>query len=96
MATKRGYTFDEMVKIAEKEKEQMRQQGDWRITPYGDVEHTTKGYLIEQDRLGDEDWILHMSRKKWVNLNEFFPVFSLACKEARINSKQIVHRGKAQ
>lgn len=38
------------------------------------------GYTIHADQLRNEDWILHMTEKRWVNFNDFIPAYFLALK----------------
>lgn len=49
--------------------------GDWEIdTIAGNL--TYKGYYeIGFDVIMDQDWILHLSKKNWINFNDFIPAY---------------------
>lgn len=56
---------------------------DWFIYNDGTIEYTGKDYpeyFIEGTRLVKENWLLHMSRKAWVDMNIFIPVYIHALK----------------
>lgn len=64
---------------------------EWDISPEFDITHRQSGYLIQGDRLVEKDWILHMSEKRWVDLNTFIPAYfealrRLGCKEVTVLS----------
>ena len=48
---------------------------DWIITPEGDLLRPSNDYLIEADRLEEDDWMLHLMTKDWMDFNTFLPVY---------------------
>lgn len=72
-----------------------KEQQDWEISENGDLTHKKRGYLIEAWQLKENDWLLHMMEKGWVNLNTFVPAYLEACRRAGINKISIMtHYGK--
>jgi len=41
-------------------------------------------YDLDEKRLKEQDWILHMLEKRWCNMNDFIPAYLHACKNAGI------------
>ena len=57
-----------------------QEKGDfWEIQKDGTMVHKTPYYYIDGSRL-DEDWIVHMSRKNWVDMKEFIRAYLTACR----------------
>ena len=62
--------------------------GLWEVTKEGHLigkDH----YEISNDRLKSADWILHLSKKGWVNMNDFIPAYFEACKINKIKNVTI-------
>ncbi len=57
---------------------------DWIITPEGDLLHPSNDYIIEADRLEEDDWVLHLMTKGWMDFNTFLPVYFKALKNRGI------------
>lgn len=59
---------------------------DWTVEQDGTMIHNgTPYYYIEPYSLTEEDWVLHMMEKNWVDLNTFFPAYFHACRLAGRN-----------
>lgn len=48
----------------------LRKYGEWVVTKDG-VECLTRNYVIQRERLDEQDWHDHMSEKPWVNIDDF-------------------------
>ena len=60
-------------------KNKVRIFGKWKVTNEGDLIYDNGIYVIDENRLKDEDWILHlMESKGWIDLNEFIPAYFYA------------------
>ena len=56
-----------------------RKFGEWEVDEYKFTVFNKKmNYSIEGDRLTEEDWIYHLRKKNWVDLNEFIPAYFYA------------------
>ena len=55
----------------------LRRYGDWVVTDYG-IECLTTIYVIQKERLSEDDWFKHMEEKTWVNMDDFRKAFSAA------------------
>jgi hypothetical protein len=49
----------------------------WEVTRDG-LEAMDTGYLIDGERLGELDWLRHMSGKSWVDIEDFIAAFAVA------------------
>lgn len=49
----------------------------WAVTKYG-IEARDGTYVIERDRVEEDDWIEHMSEKNWIDLGDFAEALRLA------------------
>jgi hypothetical protein len=58
--------------------------GKWKVTISGNMNCEERNYFIPFDRLQDENWILHLSSKNWIDFNEFIPAYLQACENAGI------------
>ena len=47
----------------------------WSVDVDGNLICEALGYFIQSDRLTENNWILHYSNIKKVNLNDFFPAY---------------------
>ena len=71
----------ELEKLRVKKEPEVKAKWDhphWHIDNDGTIEYIGPdypGYFIEGSRLTRENWILHMSRKEWVDMNVFIPVY---------------------
>jgi hypothetical protein len=52
----------------------IEQFGTWAVTDYG-IECLERYYVIEKQRLHENDWPLHMSEKTWVDMYDFLRAF---------------------
>lgn len=49
---------------------------DWKIAEDGTLlDQDGHDYDIEGERLTEDDWILHLSGKGWIDLNTFIPAY---------------------
>ncbi len=49
--------------------------GNWHVSENGDMNFKNGRYQIFGYQLSQDNWILHMLEKDWVNLNEFVPAY---------------------
>lgn len=66
-------------------KKEAKNFGEWHVTESGDMIHTDYKYKIDGYRLvskidDNNEWILHMMDKKWVDMNDFIPAYFHALK----------------
>jgi hypothetical protein len=64
--------------------------GKWEVGPDGEMTYDGDRYWIEKERLTEEDWILHLSEKAWIDWNEFIPAFLQALENAKIKKVTIL------
>tara|TARA_R110000868_G_scaffold185711_3_gene427737 strand:+ start:832 stop:1059 length:228 start_codon:yes stop_codon:yes gene_type:complete len=64
------------------------QIGDWVVYKNGDMEYDNY-YFIDNSRLNEENWLLHLSEKGWINFEHFIPAYLKACKNANIQYVKI-------
>lgn len=83
-------TFAECLKDYIKVKEEERRRSDWYIDEEGYLCHKGEYYEIDPDRLA-ENWIGHMARKRWVNMNTFIPAYIEACERAGVQQVNITY-----
>lgn len=63
---------------------------DWEVERNGTmVSKVRPYYIISSDMLTEQDWIVHMLAKEWVDMNTFIPAYFYALKIRGI-SKQII------
>lgn len=84
------YTGYELVKLAEKaEKTKFfphnnnkmpLKVGKWKVSKKGDMTYDNGRYYIERDKLKEDDWIIHLMQKGWIDYNEFIPAYFQALK----------------
>ena len=58
--------------------------GDWKVDRKGNLSYDNDRYFIANDRLNNDNWIIHLSEKGWINWNDFIPAYFQACKNAKI------------
>lgn len=64
---------------------------DWTIEEDGALVNKRMGYEISPDQLRDQDdWILHLMEKPWVNLNSFIPAYFLALRRLGIKDAVVL------
>lgn len=64
---------------------------DWTVDEDGALVNKEKAYEISPDQLlNKKDWILHVMKKPWVNLNSFIPAYLLALKRLGVKTAQIL------
>jgi hypothetical protein len=56
------------------------QIGKWDVKKNGDMEYDGGRYHIDAERLTEDNWILHLSEKGWIDFNEFIPAYFQALK----------------
>lgn len=61
---------------------------DWTVTATGTMKATRYDYVIDSSRLG-ENWLEHMSEKRWVDMNTFVPAYIIACARAGVKIVEI-------
>lgn len=69
------YEMDGKHAYFENPKIKERTFGDWHVSEEGDMEFQDGRYFISSDRLTQDNWILHLMSKKWINFNEFIPAY---------------------
>ena len=47
-------------------------------------------YVIEHDRVSEEDWIAHLFTKQWNNWNDFIPAYFQALKNKGVQNISII------
>lgn len=52
---------------------------DWCIGKNGDMIDKRTGYHIPGDELDRNDWLLHLSEKRWFDVITFLPTYHYAC-----------------
>lgn len=57
--------------------------GKWKVNKRGDMLYDGF-YDISHDQLKEEDWILHLSEKSWIDWNDFIPAYFQALTNADI------------
>lgn len=62
---------------------------DWFLTPDGDMFNAWSDYEIENDRLDEDDWILHCMGKRWFDANTFIPAYFEACRRKGLKVVQL-------
>ena len=66
--------------------------GSWVVTTNGDLTHSNPQYYIEGSRIDEDDWILQVMAKSWIDLNTFIPAFFQATKNVGLNKiSQKIH-----
>jgi hypothetical protein len=63
--------------------------GNWVVLKTGDMTYDNNRYDISSDQLNEEDWILHLLKKEWIDWNEFIPAYFYALSKAGIKSQII-------
>lgn len=49
---------------------------DWEVKQDGSLRHLGHPmYSIDVSRLTEKDWIIHMAKKGWVDMNTFIPAY---------------------
>jgi len=56
--------------------------GKWTVSPDGCMDYDNDRYYIDSEDLKDDDWILHLFSKGWIDWNEFIPAYFQALKNA--------------
>lgn len=54
--------------------------GSWSIEKDGTMVHRETNYYIEGNRLNNENWLIHMAAKRWVDMREFTQAYFAACR----------------
>lgn len=63
--------------------------GPWAIEKDGTMVHNSPEYIIDGDRLREDNWIQHMAEKRWCDLRVFVRAYLLACQTAGLRSVTI-------
>jgi hypothetical protein len=64
-----SHTLSKVIELYEIS-EIIKRFGQWVVTKYG-LESLVLSYPISKDRLTETDWVIHMSDKRWVVIDEF-------------------------
>ena len=75
-------TLDDKVKCIKN-----RANNKWQIENGGDL--VNNDYVIERERLDEDDWILHMLSKGWCDMNDFIPRYFEALESKGIKGLKI-------
>ena len=62
--------------------------GKWHVSIDGLMTYDKGRYEIDNESLEDDDWILHMSSKGWIDWNDFIPAYIQAHINAGIGIKE--------
>lgn len=62
---------------------------DWFISTDGDMMNARSCYQIGSDVLDHDDWLLHLSEKRWFDANTFIPAYFEACRRKGIRTVQM-------
>ena len=54
--------------------------GLWRVELDGTMTNEKKHYVIDSDRLTEADWVVHLMKKDWCDLNTIIPAYFQAIK----------------
>jgi hypothetical protein len=60
--------------------------GKWSVDKAGNMEYDKGKYYISRRRLQQDNWIIHLFQKRWIDWNEFMPAYLTACKINKIDS----------
>lgn len=63
--------------------------GKWKVYKDGTMVHD-EFYEIGPDQLTQDDWILHLMEKTWIDLNTFIPAYLKALCNAKIGRVTIL------
>lgn len=85
-----GLNILEAIRLGELERRKEIEESDWKVEADGSMTHANPYYFIEACRL-DENWLEHMSHKKWVNLDTFARAYIRACHIARVKTVNITY-----
>ncbi len=58
--------------------------GKWSAALNGDLEYDNGRYFIKGSCLTEEDWLIHLFKKNWIDWNEFLPCYFQALKNRDI------------
>ena len=64
--------------------------GKWKVSLKGDMTYDKGRYSIHHKRLKENNWIIHLSEKHWIDFNEFIPAYLQALKNANIQFLEIM------
>ncbi len=62
--------------------------GKWTVYMDG-ISNNEREYWIDANRLAEDDWILHLSEKGWIDWNDFIPAYLYACKHFGIKKVEM-------
>lgn len=65
-------------------------KNQWKVREDGSIDNEGATYYIPACRLG-ENWIAHLSEKRWVDMNKFIPAYIEACIRAGVTTVRISH-----
>lgn len=60
------------------------QFGKWHVSVLGEMSYDNGRYFIDSNRLKNDDWIIHLQSKGWIDWNEFIPAYLQALQNAKI------------
>jgi hypothetical protein len=63
--------------------------GKWTVNETGDMSYDNDRYCVYDYQLNDDDWMLHLFEKAWIDWNEFIPAYFQALENAGIQHQTI-------
>lgn len=87
---KEGLNVTDVIRLGFLERKKEIEESDWIVDKHGNMLHKENGYYITSDRLA-ENWLEHMSGKRWVKMNTFVRAYIRACYIAGIKTVQITY-----
>lgn len=64
--------------------------GKWKVEPNGEMNYDDGRYVIFGSDLEQDDWILHLTSKGWIDWNDFIPAYLQALRNAGIQKLSIL------
>lgn len=60
--------------------------GKWQVEPCGTMIYDNSRYLVEPSQLTDDDLVLHLFSKGWIDWNDFMPAYLQALKNIGVQT----------
>lgn len=89
-AGKGGLNVTDMIRLGLLEQKKEIEESDWIVDKHGNMLHKERDYYITADRLA-ENWLEHMSGKRWVKMDTFVRAYIRACYIAGIKTVHITY-----
>lgn len=87
---KEGLHITDVIRLGFLERKKEIEESDWLVDKHGNMRHKREIYDIPAERLA-ENWLEHMSQKKWVKMETFVRAYIRACYLAGIKTVQITY-----